>query len=520
VGRNFLLQFADEPKIPLLQALQHMLGLPEARPAEEERDSLLRSTRRRGTGSSGPRSMGSAAAPGDAFDEDDAWSAHDKKPPAALARPPAQQAFVQTVNKVAMALAFLLIIVLLTVGGVSDTQKRELKPVFTPYPVAQGEHFLTDSHFAQRGDAHGCAKATRVVCEVPASAALSRTLDIRAHALAALLPCWSFFYRWPGARRVIVLSEGLRLGSDPFSAILIKAMKADVIFPSAEPDAPGGELLPPAPCAVHVVRRGPARSGWPAEQVPPDPPDDGKPLRVGLDGEDINESWGHRGNVSSALLRKVIASRGPIAYVRSVAEMRTLADMLAPQGVLPEGGGRDFLEGEGPEPFGLGNLSLAVGLLEPEGGLSISRTRLTRSILRRTLGDGVRVRSTELKEASPAEQAHFVRAHGVLVVSHGAGSEAVMFAAPCTAVLELYPDYHYRPGLYLPLALSVGGIAHTGSAGANAARHTWQRLAGVGMRQAENVLPPPHIMPNAFCGKVVEMIAERERCLAQLGSHA
>ena len=66
------------------------------------------------------------------------------------------------------------------------------------------------------------------------------------------------------------------------------------------------------------------------------------------------------------------------------------------------------------------------------------------------------------EQKAPAEQALWVHAHDIIVAPHGAGLSNVVFARPCTVVLELYPKHFYLPGFYLPLVSDSGGLPYTG----------------------------------------------------------
>ena len=66
------------------------------------------------------------------------------------------------------------------------------------------------------------------------------------------------------------------------------------------------------------------------------------------------------------------------------------------------------------------------------------------------------------EQKAPAEQALWVHAHDIIVAPHGAGLSNVVFARPCTVVLELYPKHFYLPGFYLPLVADSGGLPYTG----------------------------------------------------------
>lgn len=66
------------------------------------------------------------------------------------------------------------------------------------------------------------------------------------------------------------------------------------------------------------------------------------------------------------------------------------------------------------------------------------------------------------EQKTPPEQALWVHAHDIIVAPHGAALANVVFARPCTVVVELYPMQFYLPGLYLPLVADSGGLAYAG----------------------------------------------------------
>jgi len=46
----------------------------------------------------------------------------------------------------------------------------------------------------------------------------------------------------------------------------------------------------------------------------------------------------------------------------------------------------------------------------------------------------------------------------VIISPHGAQLTNLIFARPCTVVVELYPRHYFMPGFYLSLAAQVGAL--------------------------------------------------------------
>lgn len=441
----------------------------------------------------------------------------------------------------------------LTASGVSDDMAQRVPPTIARYVPSEPHLVPAADLFALPQLPAGCGGvASRIECVIAPSAALARTLDSRPLALAMLLPCWSLFRRHPTARRVLVFKGGVRLGTDVFAPALVQAMRADVLLPAdVQSGLPGARALPAEECALSADRRGPARTGWPTFAAPPAPSAQEiaaalaarvtrkggghggttAPSEIVIDQEDDDPSTHTAGNVSALLLAKLVKSLGPVQWATDATDVPALAQLLAPatpkpstgdgsDATPPGGGGSPRAESaewrrEQADGFGGGNLSLAVGLIEPDGGLGMARPRMLRSIARRMAGfEKTSVRQVQLGQLSLHDQARFVRAHGLLVVSHGAsGSEALLFIDKCTAVLELYPNFHYRPDFFLPLVLAAGGIPFLGRSASEPERHTWQRLVTVGAARAEKVLRPPPITPASIAEFLPTMVAAREACL-------
>ena len=62
----------------------------------------------------------------------------------------------------------------------------------------------------------------------------------------------------------------------------------------------------------------------------------------------------------------------------------------------------------------------------------------------------------------PPEQALWVHAHDIIVAPRGASLANVVFARPCTVVVELYPKQFYLPGLYPPPVADSSSLAYAG----------------------------------------------------------
>ncbi|KAJ1457757.1 hypothetical protein M885DRAFT_562677 [Pelagophyceae sp. CCMP2097] len=67
-----------------------------------------------------------------------------------------------------------------------------------------------------------------------------------------------------------------------------------------------------------------------------------------------------------------------------------------------------------------------------------------------------------------AAQAAWIHAHDVIVSPHGAQLSSLVFARPCTVVVEIFPTGFYLPGFYSMLAVNVGAV--TASAPGNRSR--------------------------------------------------
>ncbi|KAJ1631904.1 hypothetical protein T492DRAFT_905586 [Pavlovales sp. CCMP2436] len=188
----------------------------------------------------------------------------------------AKQPPVISIAQKAMAVVFVVTCCyLLASSGLRDDARAHTPPKFSAYVSGKPDSLegALGALFALQAPAAGsCAVGvSRVACQLDASAALALSLEHRAHALGALMPCWALF-RLPqhaGAQRVVVLRGGLRLGGGAFAPALLDAMGADVLLPSSRAP-PGGAsaYLQPDPCAAHYVRKGPPRSGWPLQGAP------------------------------------------------------------------------------------------------------------------------------------------------------------------------------------------------------------------------------------------------------------
>jgi hypothetical protein len=439
---------------------------------------------------------------------------------------------------------------------------RELRapPILRAYAEA-GPLWLADAdafRFEPARLPELCAGAPALVeCELGPEVVLARQLDGPVTVLHALLPCWSLWRRHPAARRLLVLRGGVRFGLDAFAPRLLRLLGADVLLRTAGAGAPGTAQAMDA-CVLHATRLGPLRTGWPLEAAPAAPAADAadaaadtaaaavEPVDAALADEEAAAAaarLGRRPAPNPRRLRDALASAGPVAYAFSADDVRALANLLAPTPAADGAGGAaaraaapsdvaarlrhvalrsgraaPIASADELAPLGAGNLSLAFGFLEPEGGLGKQRQRYMRTLMRARFGEGVVVRATQVVLAGLAEQARFVRAHGVLIVSHGHGGEALLFVRPCTAVLELYPDFHYRPGLLLPLVRGLGALAFTGVTNPRAAVHTWQRLASVGAPAAELLLNPPAIAASALAPFLESLVGAREACLRERGA--
>ncbi|KAG8458049.1 hypothetical protein KFE25_007256 [Diacronema lutheri] len=539
-----------------------MWAAPRSEPSaadEAEAESLLPRPARRRDASGAKRAGAGASASEDQFER--SMSDADDPPPKP-AGPPGTPAAILA-QKAVVVILVVVSVWYLTSTGLRDDQNRLVTPTFAPY--APAEPALPPAHrlFDVRAPATSCAGASRVECEVGPAAAIARTLDNRMHALATLLPCWAIFRQHPRARRVLVLRGGLRLGSDSFAARLLDAMGTDVLLPALSPSGgvAGARALPDDPCALHAARLAPARTGWPLEWAPAAPNASAlatalaagaheRVSEVVIDVDEDDPSAHRAGAITAALLAKFVRAAGSITYALHAADVPSLARLLvpdedaadAPVGEQRGGGGGDGdgggASGKGAQgarlnpraraaaaaapPFGHGNLSVAIGLLEPDGGFGPARANMLRGVLHRQSGSpvGLVVRAASLANAPLGTQARFVRAHGILILSHGAGAESLVFARPCTAVLELFPNFHYRPGLALPLVLAAGGLPFVGYSAAEPERHTWQRLAAIGPVRAEHVLRAPPVTPLSLANFVPTLIAARERCLRETGASA
>jgi hypothetical protein len=88
-----------------------------------------------------------------------------------------------------------------------------------------------------------------------------------------------------------------------------------------------------------------------------------------------------------------------------------------------------------------------------------------------------------------AGQASWVHRQDMILLPHGAGCVNLIFARPCTAVLEVYPNGRYIPGEYLQLARAVGAIGYTAYEGTYGYEETvrWNREGWAGMSRALNM---------------------------------
>jgi len=161
------------------------------------------------------------------------------------------------------------------------------------------------------------------------------------------------------------------------------------------------------------------------------------------------------------------------------------------------------------------NLTLSVGLIDkPEGGRLLPRVRLIAASARRELGtESAYVEASDLSGMGPVAQAAWMGRHGIVVIAHGSRTESLLFAPPCTAVVQMFPPYRYRPGKALPLALAAGGITYTGYTGQEPGRHTWQRINSLGFNQAEK--DDGHVLATPLeVGSFLPTLARaREYCL-------
>ena len=145
------------------------------------------------------------------------------------------------------------------------------------------------------------------------------------------------------------------------------------------------------------------------------------------------------------------ASVGWLLGAHDAADLRERAGLSVGGG----GGGGGFGGG-----FASAGSVFRLGVLNRRGprrlfseGLFVEATRALQNVA---------TEEAYFEHKSPAEQAAWIHAHDLIISPHGAQLASLLFARPCTAVLELYPRYFYRPGFYLSLAVQVGALAFTG----------------------------------------------------------
>ena len=148
-------------------------------------------------------------------------------------------------------------------------------------------------------------------------------------------------------------------------------------------------------------------------------------------------------------------SGGPRGMLRSGFRNREVLWLTDPADAT-ELQSRAGLEGDSASSGG----ALRVGILNRVKSRSWSNAG---AVVRALRSSGFITTDEEYFEAkSPAKQAAWVHAHDIIIGPHGAQMSNLIWARPCTAVLELYPHDYFLPGFYLTLALNAGALAFWG----------------------------------------------------------
>lgn len=269
-----------------------------------------------------------------------------------------------------------------------------------------------------------CRQPTHVHCMMRHSNTMSP--HHFAHAIEGLLACWSLFNHFkPLVQRRVVLTGGMTFNQSPWTMAFLRLMQAEVVE---------GRV-----------------SAFVTEAI--------LDVRSTLD-------W------NSCVVRGELHQRMGSGWIND--EMRWLAspeDAVALQQNLPIVGATRAFESNKASSWAARDLhrgylpSLRIGFANRRAQRHLTNVAALRLALSNSTLSHHRSLSMEVLDdfgdVPFAEQASWVHRQDLLVLPHGAGCANLIFARPCTAVLEVYPNARYIPGEYLQLVRAVGGIGYT-----------------------------------------------------------
>ena len=254
---------------------------------------------------------------------------------------------------------------------------------------------LTDDDFNVTAPSD-CDAPTAVVCEVRRFNVKQKVRNEWQHQQQALLPCASLFERYdPKIPRTVCPMDGEMRATHGFTAHFLQLMRAEVVNGVRGPCAA-------RPCQV---RGGHVKPSF----VPPDE------LFYMTGNHDMEMLWLAAGT-ADALRRRAGAPAGAFA---------------------------------GPPRLGVLNRGTSRKWLEAPAYVAALRARLSDY----GLASADHVAFDDVKNNSA--QAAWVWSHDIIVTPHGAQESNLIFARPCTVVLEVSPRGFYLPGFYGTLALGA-----------------------------------------------------------------
>ena len=270
-------------------------------------------------------------------------------------------------------------------------------------------------------------------------------------ALAAegLLACWSLYQRYPTLKRRLVLKGFLHFGGSPWTLDFLRKSHIQLL------DDPFSTVLYEvldSTCAVRGKLRQRQGDGWISGEMRwLSSPSDAAALHRLVVGATNDRSIDGESNVSSVKHGAHDRRSLKIGFANRRSERR-MTNVDAMRAALTA-----VLSGDGKPYPSAAQISMEV--LDDFGDLTL------------------------------AGQASWVHRQDIIILPHGAGCANLMFARPCTVVLEVYPNGRYIPGEYLQLARAVGAIGYTAYEGTYGYEETvrWNRGGWAGMSRAFNM---------------------------------
>lgn len=399
--------------------------------------------------------------------------------------------------KLSIGCAFAVTVVLLIAHGRQEANDRP-RAFIVPWEP-DGPTLVSNDDIKELPRSPTCSGAPptgEVRCAPRALSSVGTGSSSRARVLQALMPCWAFFARHPEKRATIELRGSTSIEVDGWARELLSAAHADVLtLGSADGGASRSES-----CALRAEYTAEATSGWPvrgasAGEAPPPRVKPG-PVRYARGTADVD-----------ALVRKLVGPEGADAVGPSPPGAKGAAEIinigLIDYAELPQIGAR---------PGALGAL-VRHSLRSARRG-SLSEAAAGGGIASDVALPQVVTSSPDLSTLSAAWQARWVRNQTMLFAVHGASPEALLFAAPCTPVVEVFRYFGYRPGLHLPLVQAAGALPYVAYAGAEPEERAWQRVRGIGEEGADT---PPFggVAPTGaeLAAHVPRALRAREECL-------